>query len=241
MLPRILAIVALTILFTAPASASPIKVTIGDKDGFGLGLAPGEELPCVTADTPCLSPIQDWRSPAEQAALNGAQLTDLYSALYDGPELDCPVSCSPNGPTGTIVFPFAGVLGTGSITMFLGDFQSSLFNPMLATINGVPVAFFYDQGYRQTSVETIQLTPEMIAAANLDGEVRLFLDHRKFRDQPPGPTMGSYDYVAFDYLELNGDAMPSPVPEPGTLTLLGGGLAALAARRRKKRLARNAR
>ena len=66
-------------------------------------------------------------------------------------------------------------------------------------------------------------------------------DHRKFRDQPPGPTMGSYDYVAFDYLELNGDAMPSPVPEPGTLTLLGGGLAALVARRRKKRLARNAR
>src|SRR4051794_34573125 len=94
MLPRILAIVSLTILFTAPAAASPIKVTIGDKDGFGLGLTPGEELPCTTNDVPCLSPIQDWRGPAEQAALNGAQLTDVYSALYDGPELDCPVSCS---------------------------------------------------------------------------------------------------------------------------------------------------
>jgi len=215
-------------LNATPAYASPISVLVGDKDGFGLGLAPGDELPCVTNDVPCLSPIQDWRSAAEKNAVSGLQLTDVYSALYDGPELDCPVSCSPNGATGTIIFPFAGVLISGSITMFLGDFQSSLFNAMLADINGIPVSFHYDHGYRQTAIETIVLTPAMMSAASLTGEVRLFLDHRKIPGQP-GPNAGSFDYVAFDYLELNAETVP--VPEPGTCVLLATGLGTLAARR----------
>jgi len=47
-------------------------------------------------------------------------------------------------------------------------------------------------------------------------------------------TRKSRDYVLFDYLELNADASPSPVPEPGTVARLGGGIAAVAARRFSK-------
>ena len=209
-------------------------MTIGDKDGFGLGIPVGGLLPCNPALDPCLSPIHDWRSAGEQVAIDGAQLTDVYSALYDGVESDCGTgfeACSPNGPTGTVIFPFTGTLNSGSITMFLGDFQSSVFNAMLAYINGVPVSFAYDHGFLQTAIETITLTPEMLNAANLAGQVILFLDHRVVPGQI-GPGAGSFDYIALDYFELNADV--APVPEPGTWLLLGTGLAALAGRRLRR-------
>lgn len=230
---RILTLASALLAAGTPAFASSITVLVGDKDGFGLGLAPGADLPCVAATDPCLFPIQDWRDASEKLAINGAQLTDVYSALYDGNESDCVSTigaCSPNGATGTIVFPFSGVLTSASLTMLMGDFQSSLFNAMLANINGIPVSFAYDHGYRKTALETIVLTPQMLAAANLAGQVRLFLDHRVVPGQV-GPNAGSFDYIAFDYAELNAEV----VPEPGTWLLLGTGLAALAARRRRRR------
>jgi len=240
MSPRLLR----TLLFAAvvcaaarPADASSITVVVGDKDGFGGKLTAGQ-LPCsdptAVPPNPCLKPIQDWRTAAEQIATNGAQLTDVYSALYDPAtlEYDCGTGfqiCSPNGATGTVVFPFSGTLTSASITMFIGDFQSNLFNAMLANINGVPVSFFYADGLRNTSLRTIFLTPAMLAAANLAGEVQLFLDHGNTCGL--GPECGSFDYVAFDYFELN--ANPA-VPEPGTWLLIGTGLAALTARRLRR-------
>jgi hypothetical protein len=239
------AVVFLATVFAAatPANASSISLIIGDKDGFGLGLQPGDQIPCLTAiaagfvgtpdpynpnHPPCLAPIHDLRSVAEQLALTGAQLTDVYSALYTGTESDCPTGCSPNGSTGTIVIPFTGILTGGSITMFMGDFQSSDFGAMSANINGVPISFIYDHGFRATALETIALTPAMLAAANAAGELRLFLDHTSFWDGSGSPnTFGSFDYVAFDYFELNAEV----VPEPGTWLLLATGLAALATRR----------
>jgi hypothetical protein len=218
---------ALLLLSGSRAYASSITLLVGDKDGFGVGLAPGAELPCVAPTTPCLSPIQDWRT-LEIGATNGAQLTDVYSALYDGTELDCGTgfqACSPNGATGVVVFTFTGTLTSASITMRMGDFESTKFGAMTASINGVPISFFYEHGYRQTAIETIVLTPEMLAAANLVGEVRLFLDHRVVPGQV-GPGAGSFDYIAFDYFELNAEA----IPEPGTWLLLGTGLALVARR-----------
>jgi len=235
-----LVLAALVVAAAVPADASPITVLVGDKDGFGLGLTPGQQIPCLSnADPsnlapPCLTPIHDLRDAAEKLATNGAQITDSYSALYSGVENDCPNGCTPNGETATVVFPFSGAIGSdAAITMFIGDFQSTLLGAMPASINGIPIGFSFDDGFTNTSLQTLALTPPMIDAANLVGQVTLFLDHRAFFDpMNPANNSGSFDYILFDSFELNATAVPQPVPEPGTLLLLGAGLSAIAARRR---------
>jgi hypothetical protein len=239
--------VVLMLVAAAPAAASSITILVGDKDGFGLGLTSGQQLPCLTNpgwspggpgnQANCISPIFDWRSAAEQAATNGAQLTDTYSALYSGSEADCSgvgLACSFNGDTGLVVMPFAGQLGSGSLSFFMADFEAAQNRPMLADVNGVPVDFSFNHGYRQLGIGTIVLTPEMLAAANAAGEVRLFLDHRSLFLGPGHPgNFGSFDYVAFDYFELQAEV----VPEPGPWVLLGTGVLALAVSLRRARRA----
>ena len=242
---RAVAFGILMVLAAAKADASSITILVGDKDNFGLGAAAATQLPCLTnpAWTPngpsnqanCISPLLDWRSGAEQSATNGAQLTDTYSALYSGSEGDCSglgMTCSLNGATGLVILPFSGQLTSASLSFLMADFESAQNLPMLADINGIPVDFSYNHGYRQIGFGSIVLTPEMIAAANAVGEVRLFLDHRAaFFGPNDERNFGSFDYVAFDYFELQADV----VPEPGTWVLLGTGLALATGLRRARR------
>ena len=141
-----------------------------------------------------------------------------------------------------MIFPFVGQLTSATLTIDMGDFQSVfpvgsifvdpntgqtidlsgtiLFGAMTVDVNGVPLPFSFGDGYQVTMVRTFTLTPAMLAAANAVGEVRLNFDHS-----------GSYDYVAFDYFQLDAEV----IPEPGTFVLLGTGVVALLARRRFRR------
>jgi hypothetical protein len=194
-------------MITASAKAGPIDVLIGDKNNFGFA-------DCTDSGTcnDLVSPSIDNRTAAEKTATNGAQLTDVYSALLPGD--------GPNTSTsGDVLFAFTGTLTSGTISFAAGDFQANVFGPLSANINGTATPFSYSDGRFVTAIHSITLTAGEIAAANAAGEVDLHLD----RD-------GSGDFIDFDWFELNGTTTGSGtgVPEPSSMTLLGGGLAGLA-------------
>ena len=221
---RYLLLAAAVLVAARPAEASSITILIGDKDGFGLGVPPGG--PATWPGYP--GPNVDSRSAGEAAATNGAQLTDVYSALYyygqgSGCSPATDPGCSPNGDHGSVIFSLSGPLVSGSISMLMGDFECSLYGAMTVDINGVPVPFCFDDGFRGTQVRTFTLTAPMIAAANLTGQIQMNFDHSGGYDQN-GLWFGSFDYIAFDYFEMNADI----VPEPATWSLIGLGFAAMA-------------
>lgn len=212
-----------------PAQATPFTIMVGDADWFGTGLpTPGGPGPWPAAiwDT---STSVDRRSIGEAAATNGAQLTDLYSAIYFAdwcnafdqlPGGGTNPDCSPNGSEGTFVMPFSGTLYSATISMLLGDFQCSTWGAITVTVNGVNQPFCYNHGYQTAALESFALTPAMITAANSVGEIRIHIAN----------FGNSMDYIAFDYLKVDGEV----VPEPGTLALFGTGMVIVwgAARRR---------
>jgi hypothetical protein len=216
----------------SPVQASPITIMFGDADWFGTGLTPGGPGPFIGNP----GPMQDYRSPAEMAATDGTQLTDVYSALYyygvgSGCDVNTDPGCSPNGDIGTLIFPFSGFLNSATISMLMGDFECNPNGAMTVDINGVFIPFCFDDGFQGVELRSFVLSPEMIAAANLIGEIRMTFDHRAGFDQN-NVWQGSFDYIAFDYFEVDADV--TPVPEPGTLVLLGAGLGVLLRQLRKK-------
>ena len=212
-----LALLYFFILFPLPAGAAPFSSMIGDNDGYGFGV-----MDNGTAVWPGLGPNgtnYDGRDPAEAAASNGAQFTDVFSALLPPP-------FGPNlSEAGDVIFPLAGSLNSATLTIDMGDNEASFFGPITVSFNGIVQTdlFNFDDGPQITVVRDFVLDASAINAANLAGQFVLGLD----RD-------GVGDFIAFDYFKLEGDVTSTVIPEPATMLLLGTGLVGLAAAGRRK-------
>ncbi|MGZ5923419.1 MAG: PEP-CTERM sorting domain-containing protein [Rhizomicrobium sp.] len=202
---------AFSLLASSAALAGAVDVLVGDKDGFGVGCS--DTGTCATVLT---APTTDERSAAEAAATNGAENTDVYSAVIS--------LFGPNPDIADIILPFSGALTSATLTFAAGDFQTDVFGALTANINGVSEPFSYADGRLVTAIHSIVLSPAELAAANSTGFVDLHLDRS---------TSG--DFIAFDYFEFIGTNNIEGVPEPITLSLFGAGLVGAAALRRRKK------
>ena len=202
------------LLVAGSAYAAAIDVLVGDKDGFGFSPACPDTGTCPGLSSP---PI-DNRDAAEKAATNGAQITDEYSAVFPG-------NAPPDSTsTADVLLPFTGTLTSGTLSFAGGDFQSDVFGPLSADINGTSVPFFFADGRFVTAIHSFTLNAAELAAANLAGEVDLHLDRST-----------STDFIAFDWFELTGTTAVVPVPKldvKGTI-IVGVVLLAAAAYRRR--------
>jgi hypothetical protein len=207
-LPLLAAVLVILAGFAAPATAT--SYMIGDNDGYGIGILDG-------ANHPWPAPIHDGRSAAEMAATDGAQYTDTYSTTQLG--------YSPQaGTVASFLFTGLGNAWTiGHLEIDMADFQASTFGAVITTFNGIVQNFAYNDGFPHTVIHHFDLTAAVLATINATGQLIITIDRNN-----------SGDFYGFDYLSLNDFANPETrVPEPASVVLLGLGLSAAIAGRRK--------
>ncbi len=206
-------IFGVSIIVATSAIGAPFDVLIGDKDGFGFGASDNGTGVVWPGPGPSGSNY-DGRGATEMAATNGAQITDVYSAIFPG--------SGPNTTaTASVIFPSVGTITSATLTVAMGDFQANVFGPISVNFNGIAENWAFSDGFQVTVTRDFVLGAAELAAANAAGQFIINLDHN-----------GSNDFIAFDWFELSGAS--TPVPEPTTMLLLGSGLIGLAAYGKKK-------
>lgn len=228
-------------------SASALTMLIGDVDGFGFdtpnaynsaqGTPPdtdgdgiieaGEYLPDLDGDGSSHVTRHDEfdnRSTAESNSTVGAQWTDIsLESFYNG------FGASP-ADDAFFYFDFSfdiPTLGDSDygvahyVNLLFGDYDVT---PMHISVDGVDLNLTPQNSNVDNGLVQLAYV-EVPWASMLDGAVEIDII------APNEP------YIALDYafLSTENEAPPTPNPEPGTILLVGAGLAGLAGSRRKSR------
>ena len=178
-----------------PPPPAPFTIMVGDNDGYGnaFGLLssplgdnqsfPSKLVPRYGDYCP-----RDGRSADEKAANNGAQQTDVYSAMASG----LPASFH-------VVFPVEGKITEATLEVDMGSFEANQCRQFAVSINGVaqPGFFNFSDGPLATRVRQFVLTSAQIASANLARPLKITISRGS-----------STDKVAFDYFKLSGKMIP---------------------------------
>lgn len=204
------------------AAITPTCILVGDVDNYGGtpgALDQTNGLPLCKWDGPGANGLgMDRRDAGEKAATDGAQITDVYSALD-------PIS-GPNTFTFASVImpiPVGMKLHDGTFVMAMGDFQATGatppqnlgFGPIAMNFNGVsdvsPDPSTFNDGFQVSTIRSFVLSTADIAAANAAGQFICNFDRNN-----------SIDAIAFDWFKLCANISPAPIP--GSLLLLGSGI-----------------
>ena len=167
--------------------------TIGDNDGYGIGIADGATAPFTLKPTP-----YDGRSDAEKAASDGAQFTDTYSTTH-------PDFSPQDGTVATFTFSKLGSgLKSGSLKVDMAEFEAKTYGAVLVNFNGIAQDWAFEDGFTNTVVRDFDLSQAVIDSINSFGELVVTVDRNKSRD-----------FYGFDFLQLsveNGNQVVVPIP-----------------------------
>lgn len=187
--------------------------TIGDNDGYGMGIADGATAPFTLKPTP-----YDGRSDAEKAAKDGAQFTDTYSTTH-------PDNSPQEGTIATFIFSNVGNdIKSGALKVDMAEFEAKTYAPVLVNFNGITQDWAFEDGFTKTVVRDFDLSQAVIDSINTFGELVITVDRNNSRD-----------FYGFDFLQLsveNGN--PVVVPVPAAVWLFGSAVIGLLGFNRRK-------
>lgn len=206
-----------SILTLCANSALAQTWTIGDNDGYGIGI-PDNANHAFNGSTA----NYDGRSVAEVAATDGAQYTDTYSTTHEGygPQ---------SGSIATFIFTGLGNGWTeGSMFFDMADFQATSFGAVSTTYNGIAQDWAFNDGFPSTNVRFFDLGQDVIDSINTLGMLTIAIDRAN-----------SGDFYGFDYTLLSNrlgeDTDVNAVPVPAALPLMASALGLFGISRRKNK------